>query len=136
MEQRWNCTAGRIALFMCLGVVIGSLVTCFLAKVAMDRRDAVVVSLYQGLEGVRSFQTEKVGNTLDAYAHQANVVAIMEQKQKLLGLDLVSWSLWTPFASFVQSLIVPTPNNNWSEGEVRTQKNRLEMLSNPHGTQK
>ncbi|WP_137938461.1 hypothetical protein [Chitinivorax sp. B] len=117
--------------FICLifGVLIGSLITCFLALLAVERRDAIVISSYHGLEGLRSLQAEQAGQILDAYAHQANMVAIMEQKKVGLGLDLVPWSFWAPFASAAQTLIVPTPDNNWTERELQAQKNRLVRLS-------
>ncbi|TSJ82538.1 hypothetical protein [Chitinimonas sp. BJB300] len=117
-----------LGLFL-LGIVIGSLVTCFLASLAVERRDAILMSTYHGLEGAHSLQAEQVGHRLDAYTHQANVVSIMEQKEKAIGLDLVPWSLITPFSSSAQTIIVPSPSNDWTEKELAIQKNRLMKLS-------
>ncbi|AXV81377.1 hypothetical protein [Ralstonia solanacearum] len=128
MDQPKKQGRGRL-FYLVSGIVLGSLITSFLASLAVERRDAVVVSSYQGLEGARSLQAEGAGHKLDAYSHQANMVAVMEQKKGALGLDLVPWSLWTPFSSIAQTLIIPTPNNSWSDAVLQVQKNRLVQLS-------
>ena len=128
MDQSKTNGRGRL-LYLVSGIVIGSLVTSYLASLAVERRDAVVVSTYHGLEGARSLQAARAGQPLDAYAHQANMVAVMEHKNGALGLDLVPWSLWTPFSSIAQALIVPTPKNSWSDGALQAQKNRWTQLS-------
>ena len=128
MDQSKTKGRGRL-LCLASGILIGSLITSYLASLAVERRDAVVVSAYHGLEGARSLQAERAGHTLDAYTHQANMVAVMEQKNGALGLDLVPWSLWTPFSSIAQAFIVPTPKNSWSDQALQAQKNRLTQLS-------
>jgi len=133
MEQE-KTVRPRYFVLVLVGIMIGSLMTSFLALIAVERRDAIVISFYHGLEGARSIQTEQAGYALDAYAHQANMVAIMEQKKEALGLDLVPWSILTPFSSVAQTFIVPTPPNNWTEREVQVQRNRLLKLSKKNGS--
>ena len=95
---------------------------------ATERRDAFIISMYQGLEGANLLQAERQKNSLEAYAHQANIVAVMENKNKYFGLELLPWGYLNPFISFALTPIVPTPDNNWSEEMIKTQKTRLDQI--------
>ncbi|WP_417069872.1 hypothetical protein [Niveibacterium terrae] len=123
-----NHTLPTTLLALFSGILIGVAATCFLARQASARRDALLVNIYQGLAGARSVAYESEWRYAEAYANQMSVVMLMEHAKEAVGFDLIPWSLSTPFSSAMQSLVMPVPNTSWPQAEIATQRARLTNL--------
>jgi hypothetical protein len=120
----------RVVIASILGLVAGILGTLFLSSVASQRRDAILISTYQGIEGNNAVIEKTNGALLKAYAHQANMISVMSKKQEALALDLVPWTFFFPITSNGITILVPTPRNNWKESEIDAQYKNLKELEN------
>ena len=101
--------------YLVAGIAIGMFLASYLAYMAAQRRDALLISTYEGSEGYAAIVADHYGDALAAYVHAANDVAVMQNGRKLLGMDAEPWTIWTPYSSLWIAMRAGYPTGTWSK---------------------